>query len=335
MGFETGQRVGGYDILEPLGNARIGLAYRVKNTLGERIEMLRILPRELQEDKEQVNRFLREIKVHARLSHPNIVSFYNAAEIDGQLVMTTEMVEGKTLDRILEEGRPPLMESVRYMIAVLSALAYAHEHDVIHREVSPANIVVTPEGHVKLSGFGMAKSTQDPQLTQVGTVMGWLEYMSPEQVQGGAVDLHADIYSCGAVLFEMVTGQVPFVCNTHFELMLAHVKTPPKPPIEINPEIPSELSSIVLTALEKDPARRFHSAGAFRNALSSVVPLLERPQPSAHTRKDDTQEVPLAAPVPPPASALWKNPLVLVGAAVITFLFVLFLMIRLLQFLQG
>ncbi|MFN0168000.1 MAG: serine/threonine protein kinase [Bryobacteraceae bacterium] len=294
MDFQTGQRTGNYEILEELDQARTGHAYKVRNTLIDRTELLRVLAQE--GDREVTDRFLREIRVHAKLVHPNIVTFYNAAELDGQLVMTTEHVEGETLE-VKMEARPVMLnDSVRWIIEVLSALAYAHEHGIIHREISPANILISRDGHAKLSGFGLAKGVGDPQLTQVGTIMGWIEYMAPEQIQGTPLDARTDLYSVGAVLYELVTGQVPFICESQFDLMLAHVQRQPSPPLEVRPELPADLSSIILTALEKDPEKRFHNATAFRTALETVS--TDIPPPAAFA--DPTMALP-ATPLPEPA----------------------------------
>src|SRR5215470_8907225 len=176
MAFELGEKAGPYEFVAVQEDSRTGCAYKVCNTLAERLELLRILPKELQENREEQERFLREIKVHARLSHPNIVSFYNATELDGQVVMTSEFFEGTTLENRLEAGPLPEKEAVACMSQVLAALSYAHEQGVVHREVCSANILLGADGAVKLTGFGLAKAASDPQLTQAGTVMGWLEY---------------------------------------------------------------------------------------------------------------------------------------------------------------
>jgi serine/threonine protein kinase len=282
--IQVGQQAGGYEFLGLRGSSRIGTAYKVRNLATGRIEILRVLDKEFQDDREQADRFLREIKVHARLLHGNIVSFYTAAEIDDQLVMTSEFFEGTVLQRRLDAGPMPVEEAVDCMSQVLAALDYAHENGVVHREVSPANILLGSDSITKLTGFGLAKSSADPMLTRPGTVMGWLEYMSPEQVKGSAdLDARSDIYSAGAVLYEMVTGKVPFVCNSEFDLMMAHVHTPPVPPIQINPDLPEELSRIILMALAKDPSQRFQTAGQFRDALKAVAvalsPAVAPPQP--------------------------------------------------------
>lgn len=271
MTFEIGQKAGPYEIVAVLENPRTGRAYKVRNTMADRFELLRILPAELRENQEELERFLREIKVHARLSHPNIVSFYTATELEGQAVMTSEFFEGMTLEKRLEAGPMPPDEAIACMSQALAALGYAHEHGVAHREVSPPNILLGPDGAVKLTGFGLAKSAADPQLTCAGTVMGWLEYMSPEQVKGLAtVDSRTDIYSAGAVLYEMVTGQIPFIRKNEFDLMMAHVNAPPPSPLGLKPDLSLELSHIILTALAKDPAERFQTAAQFREALQRL-----------------------------------------------------------------
>jgi serine/threonine protein kinase len=290
MAFELGQLAGPYEFVAVEENSRTGCAYKVRNTMADRFELLRILPSELQENREEQERFLREIKVHARLSHPNIVSFHTATELGGQAVMISEYFEGTTLEKRLEAGAMQEKEAIACMSQVLSALSYAHEHGVVHREVSPPNIVLGPDGAVKLTGFGLAKSASDPQLTCAGTVMGWLEYMSPEQVKGlDSLDSRTDIYSAGAVLFEMVTGQIPFVRENQFDLMMAHVNAPPPSPLGLKPDLSLELSHIIITALSKDPAERFQTAAKFREALGRIgaaqppelLPLVPETEPAA------------------------------------------------------
>jgi serine/threonine-protein kinase len=173
----------------------------------------------------------------------------------------------------------PIKEAIACMSQILSALSYAHEHGVMHREISPANILLGADGAVKLTGFGLAKSATDAQLTRAGTVMGWLEYMSPEQVKGvETLDLRTDIYSSGAVLYEMVTGQIPFICKTQFDVMAAHITTPPPPPIGLRPDLPPDLNQIILTALAKDPAHRFQTAAQVRDAIDRVLGVAAAPK---------------------------------------------------------
>lgn len=321
MSFEVGQTAGGYEFLESLGDSRIGQAYKVRNTFAGRIELLRVLPRELRGDAEQTDRFIREIKVHARLTHANILAFHNAMEIDGQLVMTTELVDGVTLAERLEKGPVPIEEAIRYAVQALVALEYAHENGVVHREIAPANIRIAPNGTVKLSGFGLAKAASDPQLTQVGVVMGWLEYMSPEQIKASPLlDGRADLYSLGIILFEMVTGQVPFTGQTQVDLMMAHVSQEPPAPSSINPAIPKDLEAAILQALAKEPSQRFQNAADFRLALEG------RPQSKpADVAASHAAEVPSALPpsaAPESLTAGWFTTDVsrLLAAGALTFL---------------
>ena len=269
--MKPGQIVGDYEVIDLLENAHEGVTYKVRNVLLQRFEVLRILPRILQDDPEKVTRFLREAKVHARMSHPNIVSFYHATQLDGQLVMTTELVEGATLAERRESGPLPLAEALNYVSQVLSALAYAHELGFVHRNVTPSNIILTPDGIAKLTGFSLAKATSDPQMTQPGTVMGSLNYISPEQVKGlTELDGRTDIYSLGVVLYEAVTGRRPLHRKSQFEIMLAHVNELPPAPTIVNPEVPAELSEIILTAMAKDPSLRYQTAEEFRQRLDRI-----------------------------------------------------------------
>jgi len=234
----------------------------------QRFEILRVLPDALQEDQNASTRFLREAQIHARMSHPNIVTFYHATQLDGKLIMTTELVEGTTLAARRELGPLPVVEALSFLRQVLSALAYAHGLGIVHRDITPYNIILTSDGSVKLTGFGLAKGAQDNQLTQPGTVMGSLNYISPEQIKGSAkLDGRTDIYSAGVVLYEALTGRRPFHRKSQFELMLAHMNELPQAPSIINPDVPAELSEIVLTAMAKDPSARFQTAEEFRQRL--------------------------------------------------------------------
>src|SRR5262249_7736080 len=258
------------------------------------LERLKTFPKELQEDQERVDRFLREIKIHARLVHPNIAAFYNAARLDGQLIMTTELLGGITLADRLREGPLPLAETVGYSCQVLSALAYAHEQGVVHRMISPAVMTIAPDGTLKLTGFDLAKAATDPQLTQAGAIMGAIEYMSPEQVKGvTTLDARTDVYSVGAVLYTALTGKPVFDCKSQFDTMLAHVNTPANAPSKINPEVPPELDTIVLRALAKEPSDRWQSAKEFQNALE----IMRSAVPGGDRRKE-------APPLPAPADRL-------------------------------
>jgi serine/threonine-protein kinase len=270
MSEETSRRIGDYEILGVLGKGGMGKVFKVRNVISDRIEAMKILLPDLAGSQDLADRFLREIKVLASLNHPNIASLQTALTLNNQLVMVMEYVEGMTLGERLEQGPIPPTEAVNYTEQVLGALSYAHRRNVIHRDIKPANMMLTPEGVVKLMDFGIARSSGDIGLTMAGTTIGSLYYMSPEQVKGETTDARSDLYSLGVSLYEMVTGQRPFRADSDYSLMAAHVQELPKPPVELRSDLPAALNEIILTAIAKEPGRRFQSADAFRNALSSL-----------------------------------------------------------------
>ena len=180
-----------------------------------------------------------------------------------------ELVDGIALDQRLREGPIALIDAIDYAIQVLSALEYAHQRGVVHRDIKPANMMLMPGGKLKLLDFGIAKAT-DNRLTVTGTTLGSLYYMSPEQIQGGQVDVRSDIYSVGVSLYEIVTGKKPFDAESQFAIMSAHLARNPMPPVELNPSVPAAVSDIILTALNKEPGTRYQTAGEFLEALRDV-----------------------------------------------------------------
>jgi eukaryotic-like serine/threonine-protein kinase len=299
MGLLPGQRVGDYEILNSLGAGGMGSVYRVRNTISDRIEAMKVLLPNLEDDPALADRFLREIKVQASLNHPNIAQLYTAVRADNQLLMLMEYVEGYTLEQLMNQGRLPLPQGLDCICQVLSALAFAHSRGVVHRDIKPANMMITPQGVVKLMDFGIARATADRRLTQTGQTVGSLYYMSPEQIRGGELDSRADLYSLGITLYEVVTGRRPFQGDSDFSIMAAHLQQAPAPPIQLDPSLPAALNDIILLSISKDPGERFQSADALRNALASVLAELGRsPQmrPGA------------SAPVPPPPGAFHDSP---------------------------
>ncbi len=336
MSDET-KRIGDYQILDELGSGGMGRVWRVRNVITDRIEAMKVLLPDLAGRQELASRFQREIKLMASLDHPNIAALRTAFTADNQLYMVMEYVEGATLAEKLEHGAIPVPDALNYIGQVLSAVSYAHSQGVIHRDIKPANMMLTPQGLIKLMDFGIARSGADRSLTMTGTTMGSLSYMSPEQVKGEPTDARSDLYSVGVSLYEMVTGQRPFVATSDYSIMSAHVKETPKPPVELHPGLPSELNEIILMAIAKDPNQRFQTSEAFRNALSSVpmtpspvvpqsaldartvtsmaqpvipasvtAPITNRPQSaSVPVLKDTKPPVPVVTPppLPPPAAS--------------------------------
>jgi len=285
-------RKGDYEILGVLGAGGMGKVYKVRNVLSDRVEAMKVLLPNLVDQKELADRFLREIKVLASLNHPNIAVLRTALMIDNQLVMIMEYVEGTTLAAHLEQEKISWRSALNYMDQVLAALSYAHKQNVIHRDIKPANMMLTPSAAIKLMDFGIARSGNDLGLTVTGTTVGSLAYMSPEQVKCEPIDARSDLYSVGVSLYEMVTGQKPFKGDSHFSIMQAQLQQAPRPPVELSADLPASLNQIILKALSKEPAQRFQSADAFRNALNSVATSLQT--------KGAT--VPLAAVRPDPGS---------------------------------
>ncbi|HEX3354533.1 MAG TPA: protein kinase [Terriglobales bacterium] len=264
------KRIGDYQILDELGSGGMGRVWRVRNVISDRIEAMKVLLPDLAGRQELAARFLREIKLMASLNHPNIAQLRTAFTADNQLYMVMEYVEGTTVAAKLEHGAIAVPDALNYIRQVLDAVSYAHKQNVIHRDIKPANMMLTPQGVIKLMDFGIARGGEDRSLTMTGTTMGSLSYMSPEQVKGEPTDARSDLYSVGVSLYEMVTGQRPFVATSDYSIMAAHVKESPKPPADLHPGLPAVLNEIILMAIAKDPAQRFQTADAFRNALSSV-----------------------------------------------------------------
>jgi len=270
--LEVGQTVGDYEILALLGHGGMGRVFKVRNLISDRIEAMKVLLPDADGSPELAERFAREIKLVAALDHPNIAALRTALRAGSQMLMIMEHVEGKSLDQKLQSEKPDCGRVVHFVAQVLSALGYAHQHGVIHRDVKPSNILVRADDSVKLTDFGIASRAGDPRLTGPGMALGSLYYMSPEQVKGLPLDPRSDIYSAGVTLYECVTGRRPIQGDSFIAIMNAHLDQTPVPPIQLAPQIPSELSSIIERSLGKAPEHRFQTAGEFRAALLRVYP---------------------------------------------------------------
>jgi eukaryotic-like serine/threonine-protein kinase len=273
MMFASGDRIGDYEVLAPLGSGGMGQVYKVRHAISQRIEALKVILPNASGAPEMAERFLREIRLQASLEHPHIASLHNAFRIHDQLVMAIEFVEGVSLREKLHSPGITLGQALEYTSQVLAALAYAHSRGVIHRDIKPSNVMIASHGVVKLLDFGLAASLSpaDLELTQPGTLLGSPNYISPEQARGDHADARSDLYSTGAMLYEMVAGRPPFdAAGGAYAVIAAHLHEAPKSPADVNPQVPRELAGIILKALAKRPADRFSSAEQFLAALNSI-----------------------------------------------------------------
>lgn len=271
MNNPVGTQIGDYQILKVLGSGGMGRVYQVRNTITDRIEAMKVLLPDLVGKEELATRFLREIKVLAALNHPNIAALLTASTIDNQLVMIMEYVEGESLSSRLNSGAIPVADALNYIEQVLSALSYAHQHQVIHRDIKPANMMLTPKGDVKLMDFGVARTQGDAnKLTMTGSTLGSVNYMSPEQIHGRAVDARSDLYSLGISLYEMVTGERPFKGDNTFVVMAAHLTKAPVAPKDVHLGLPAAVNDLILTAIAKAPEQRWQTADAFKEAVQKA-----------------------------------------------------------------
>jgi eukaryotic-like serine/threonine-protein kinase len=259
-----------YELGPVLGQGGMARVHQgLDRQLGRRVA-IKVLAPPFDRDGEFVERFQREARAAAGLSHPNIVAVFDSGSDDGTHFIVTELVEGETLaDRLGRDGPMPPAEAVAVAVDIARALAAAHARGLIHRDIKPGNVMLLPDGRVKVVDFGIARAAGSDTLTHTGVVLGSTAYLSPEQAGGQPVDERADLYSLGCVLYEMLTGQVPFSAETPIATMYRHVNEDAAPPSTIAP-VERELENVVLRCLEKDPKRRFASAAELEAALLAV-----------------------------------------------------------------
>lgn len=274
MGINVGETIGDYQVVRALGAGGMGAVFEVRHLISDRTEAMKILLPNFEENRDLAERFLREIRLQASLSHPAIATLHTALRHNNQLLMVMEYVHGESLDIILRNKGLDVPASVEVLIQLLNALAYAHSRGVIHRDIKPANIMLLPDRRVKLLDFGIARPFLDSQLTQTGFAIGSLHYMSPEQLRGLPVDGRTDLYSAGVLLYQMTTGKRPFSGDDAYSVMKAQIEQVPVPPESLNPAVSRELSLIIGRALSKDPAQRFQRAEDFVQALEGVCATL-------------------------------------------------------------
>lgn len=250
-----------YELLRKIGNGGMATVYRAKDHILNRNVAVKILKDEFTTDEEFVKRFNTEATSVASLTHPNIVSVYDVGHEGTLYYIVMELIQGKTLKEIIvAEGKLNWKWSVNVAIQIASALETAHRNNIIHRDIKPHNIIITEDGIAKVTDFGIAKSVSNSTITAFGTTLGSVHYFSPEHARGGITDAKSDIYSLGVVLYEMLTGKVPFDADTPVSVALKHMQEEPVEPRNLNPEIPIAMNNIILKAMKKDPNERYQSA---------------------------------------------------------------------------
>ncbi len=251
-----------YEIIEKVGNGGMATVYRAEDKVLKRNVAVKVLKDEFTTDEEFIKRFEIEAQSAARLTHPNIVSIYDVGSEDNLYYIVMELIRGKTLKEIIVEERGPLpwKWSVNVAIQIASALEMAHKNNIIHRDIKPHNIIITEDGIAKVTDFGIAKAVSNSTITAFGTTIGSVHYFSPEHARGGYTDAKSDLYSLGVVMYEMVTGRVPFDADTPVSVALKHMQEEPEEPIELNPNLPSAVNRIIMKALKKDTTLRYQSA---------------------------------------------------------------------------
>lgn len=254
---------GRYRIERRIGSGGMANVYLAQDeTLGRRVA-IKVLHQRYAEDSQFVERFLREASAAARLNHPNIVQVYDRGQADSTYYIAMEYVDGMTLkDLVRRRGALTEQEVLAYGRQALHALRFAHRNGIVHRDIKPHNMMVDTDGRLKIADFGIARAAADADhgLTEAGSIVGTAQYLSPEQAQGMDVSAPSDLYSLGVVMFEMATGRVPFDGDSPVNVALKHVKDDVVRPSALNAQVTPQLESIILHAMEKDPARRYHSA---------------------------------------------------------------------------
>lgn len=261
-----------YEVLEKIGIGGMATVYKAKDNILKRNVAVKVLRDEFTTDEEFIKRFNTEAQAAASLTHPNIVSIYDVGHEDNLYFIVMELIQGKTLKQIItEDGVLPWKWSINIAIQIASALEIAHKNNIVHRDIKPHNIIITEDGVAKVTDFGIAKAVSNSTITAFGTTIGSVHYFSPEHARGGYTDAKSDIYSLGVVMYEMMTGRVPFDADTPVSIALKHMQEKPVEPIKLNPSIPYAVNKIIMKAMQKEVALRYSSATEMLKDLNAAL----------------------------------------------------------------
>jgi eukaryotic-like serine/threonine-protein kinase len=315
---------GRYELEELVGTGGMSSVFRAHDRLLERRVALKILHEQYSRDAEYVDRFRREARAAAQLNHPNIVTVIDRGEQDGRQFIVFEYVDGETLKELVAEHGPlPIRDAIELTLQVARALSFAHARGLVHRDVKPQNVILDGDGRAKVADFGIVRALEGEGATLTGTVLGTSDYMPPEQARGDKVDAQGDVYSLGAVLYELLTGEVPFPGESFFSVAVRHINDPAPSVLERRPETPLRLAQAVDCCLAKEPADRFGSMGELVAELEACIgelgedrdddaTVIARPPPAPGRRP---RRVRAAAAAPRRRRRLLLLPLLLVALA--------------------
>ena len=318
-----GKTLSHYKVLEKIGQGGMGEVFLAQDTTLDRKVALKFLPKELEEDSTARNRFLREAKSAAALDHPYICHIHEVGEVEGKSFISMEYIQGETLSRKLTEGPLPLKNALQMAIEIAEALNAAHKKDIVHRDLKPSNIMFTPDGHVKVTDFGLAKRVAPAEgeqedittaLTREGATLGTVPYMSPEQIRGQEVDTRSDIFSFGVVLYEMLTGVNPLKKDSAMDTATAILTETTPPLTRYTEDIPVLLQHTVKKMLAKEPDQRYQLIHEVRTDLGELV--------VTSGESEVSEDIPAAAPAK--RSYLWPA---VVGGVVVVVLLLLALLL--------
>ncbi len=319
--FYSNQTVGEYRVVDFLGAGGMGEVYRAMHSKIGRVAAVKVLTAQAAQGSGFVERFFNEARIQASLQHPNVATLYDFCEVQGQPCIIMEYVDGDTIaDRIAAYRAPlPLSETVHVFEKVCEAIDYVHRHGVIHRDIKSNNIKISSEGKVKLLDFGIAKAQNaQQQLTQVGSVIGTLQYLAPELIRGGTADASGDVWALGVLLYEMVTGRVPFDADTVGDLCDRIGRVQYAPPAQLNPGVPREVSAVITRCLRKNPQERYRTAAELLADARRLSATVSKPGVSASVSEAASEQAEAKKQGSP-----FGLPLILGGAAfVVVVLFV-------------
>jgi serine/threonine-protein kinase len=329
----SGDTIGNYRLVREIGAGGMGTVYEALDLMLERTVAIKMLRPEIAGQPELVERFRTEAVTLAKLNHPAIATLYALIREEGRLAMVMEFVRGRSLDSVLAgAGRLDTALAAHLICQTLEGIAHAHSQSVLHRDIKPGNIMLTGERDVKVTDFGIARILGAARMTRAGNVIGTLEFIAPERIRGDEEDPRSDLYSAGVVLFELLAGRLPFLCDTDFSLMQAHLQEPPPTLASLGVPCPPPIQAVLGKALAKDPKERFQSAREFRDELAAAattapVPALTAAAQAptrlpgvAPARLADSAQAPVSAPaLPKPGLPDWARAGVIVAAAAVLF----------------